>query len=195
MDSKRGDRDVDLESGGLVRESNESEIQEVSGDHSGRLLHRSWSGGLLGEQINNESVSHQEGLHSNGKATTADDISVENNSEIAEIHSTKLKDNKGNPRGKKSSKEKLKKPKPSKPPRPPKGPSLDPADIKLVKEISEMTVRKHKRMERLRSLKKIKDRSSSKTNIVAMGITILFFFIIIFHGTNALETLNLLVSL
>lgn len=183
MDSKRGDRDVDLESGGLVRESNESEIQEASGDHSGRLLHRSWSGGLLGEQINNESVSHQEGLHSNGKATTTDDISVKDNSEITEVQSTKLKDNKGNPRGKKSSKEKLKKPKPSKPPRPPKGPSLDPADIKLVKEISEMTVRKHKRMERLRSLKKIKDRSSSKTNIVAMGITILFFFIIIFHDT------------
>ncbi|XP_019188112.1 PREDICTED: uncharacterized protein LOC109182390 isoform X2 [Ipomoea nil] len=175
MDSRRGDRDVDLESGGLVRENNESEIQEV------RLLHRSWSGGLLGEPI----VSHQDGLHSNEKATSADDISVKNSAEITEIHSTKLKDNKGTPRGKKSSKEKLKKPKPpSKPPRPPKGPSLDPADIKLVKEISEMTVRKHKRMERLRSLKKMKDRTpSSKTNIVAMGITILFFFIIIFHVT------------
>lgn len=193
MDSKRGDRDIDLESGGLIREDNESEILDPSGDNSGRLLRRSWSG-LLGEQLKNGSVSRQDGLHSNGKTLAAEDFSLKN-SEITENQSNKFKDNKGNPRGKKPGKEKLKKPKPSKPPRPPKGPSLDAADIKLVKEISEMTVRKHRRMERLSALKKMKDRSSSKTNIVAMGVTILFFFIIIFHGTNALEYVNLLVSL
>ncbi|CAH9108004.1 unnamed protein product [Cuscuta europaea] len=182
METRRGnlDIDIDLESGEVIADGSGSEILNLSGDNPGIFLHRAWNS-LPVEQLKNGSISGEEGVHSCGQILS--DNSVKN-AELTDIHSSKVKDCKRNPKGKKAAKEKLKKPKPSKPPRPPKGPSLDAADIKLIKEISEMTLRKHKRLERLSLLRKIKKegKSSAKANVLAMGITVLFFFVIIFHG-------------
>ncbi|CAH9119924.1 unnamed protein product [Cuscuta epithymum] len=180
METRRGNLDIDLESGGMIGDGRGSEILNLSDDNPGIFLHRAWNS-LPVEHLKNGSISGEEGGHSYGQILC--DNSVKN-AELTDIHSSKVKDSKRNPKGKKAAKEKFKKPKPSKPPRPPKSPSLDAADIKLIKEISEMTLRKHKSLERLSLLRKInkEGKSSAKANVLAMGITVLFFFVIIFHG-------------
>lgn len=74
--------------------------------------------------------------------------------------------------------------KPPKPPRPPHGPSLDAADIKLVREISELSRLRRARIEQRKEMKKLRnDKVSSKNvNLIALVITVLFCFVIIFQG-------------
>ncbi|KAH0994339.1 hypothetical protein GBA52_018203 [Prunus armeniaca] len=71
-----------------------------------------------------------------------------------------------------------------KPPRPPTGPSLHAADIEFVKEISKRSRLRRARRERMNALKKMKSdkTSSSKINFLAMIVTTIFCFVIIFHG-------------
>ncbi|CAL9003223.1 unnamed protein product, partial [Prunus brigantina] len=71
-----------------------------------------------------------------------------------------------------------------KPPRPPTGPSLHAADIEFVKEISKHSRLRRARRERMNALKKMKSdkTSSSKINFLAMIVTTIFCFVIIFHG-------------
>ncbi|XVE89548.1 hypothetical protein DITRI_Ditri20bG0004900 [Diplodiscus trichospermus] len=76
--------------------------------------------------------------------------------------------------------------KPPKPPRPPGGPSLNEADIEMVREISRLSRLKRARDERIKALKKMRTdkASSSKCNVFATIITILFICVIIFQGTK-----------
>ncbi|OMO86286.1 hypothetical protein CCACVL1_09683 [Corchorus capsularis] len=80
-----------------------------------------------------------------------------------------------------------KKKRPPKPPRPPGGPSLNgAADIKLVREISELSRLKRVRYERIKALKKMRSdnkASSSKSNVLAIIVTLVFLCVIIFQGT------------
>ncbi|XP_035547606.1 uncharacterized protein LOC108983054 [Juglans regia] len=85
--------------------------------------------------------------------------------------------------------------KPPKPPRPPTGPLLDAADMKLVREISELARLRRARIERRKEVKKMRadKASSSNDNLVALVITMLFFFVIIFQGV-CFRSVQVLVS-
>lgn len=74
-----------------------------------------------------------------------------------------------------------------KPPRPPKPLTtspLDPADQKLISELSELAVLKRARIERMKALKKMKNSkpASSIGNLVALIITVIFCFFILWQG-------------
>ncbi|OQU86771.1 uncharacterized protein LOC8078170 isoform X3 [Sorghum bicolor] len=73
--------------------------------------------------------------------------------------------------------------KPPRPPRPPTTPPLDPADQKLISELSELAVLKRARIERMKALKKMKNSkpASSIGNLVALTITVIFCFFILWQ--------------
>lgn len=78
--------------------------------------------------------------------------------------------------------------KPPKPPRPARGYSLDAADQKLIKEIAELAMLKRARIERMKALKKTKEAkassvSNSRSSFFAMFFSIIFFLVIVFHGS------------
>ncbi|PKA51554.1 hypothetical protein AXF42_Ash002921 [Apostasia shenzhenica] len=81
-------------------------------------------------------------------------------------------------------KEKKSQRKPSKPPRPPKPCSLDAADQKMVREMSELAMLKRARIGRMKALRKVKNEkaASNGSNLCALLVTIVFCFIIIWHG-------------
>ena len=74
--------------------------------------------------------------------------------------------------------------KPPRPPRPPTSSPLDPADQKLISELSELAVLKRARIERMKALKKMKNSkpASSIGNLVALIITVIFCFFILWQG-------------
>ncbi|THG08890.1 hypothetical protein TEA_021722 [Camellia sinensis var. sinensis] len=172
IDSRGGDLDVDLESGGTT--------SEEDGKYAYKLLDRPWS--ELAEL--DGSIKGRDGSGSYNKVLNSSEVLVEDE----EMMSNKLgpdvvnlvdkKMEKDNKRKKTSSKI------PSKPPRPPRGPSLDAADIKLVREFSELAALKRKRIERMKSLRKKKEDKPSplNSNLFAMIVTLLFCFVIIFQG-------------
>lgn len=87
----------------------------------------------------------------------------------------------------KSAADKEKKKWSKKPPRPPRLPTtspLDPADQKLISELSELAVLKRARIERMKSLKKMKNSKpvSSIGNMVALIITVIFCFFLLWQG-------------
>ncbi|CAL5330074.1 unnamed protein product [Camellia sinensis] len=171
IDSRGGDLDVDLESGGTT--------SEEDGKYAYKLLDRPWS--ELAEL--DGSIKGRDGSGSYNKVLNSSEVLVEDE----EMMSNKLgpdvvnlvdkKMEKDNKRKKTSSKI------PSKPPRPPRGPSLDAADIKLVREFSELAALKRKRIERMKSLRKKKEDKPSplNSNLFAMIVTLLFCFVIIFQ--------------
>ncbi|XP_022859220.1 uncharacterized protein LOC111379998 [Olea europaea var. sylvestris] len=178
-DSTDGSLDIDLENGGTKSEENGSKSQGLGGGNSKKLLSRVRSGFLRGESPDG-SKSTRDRSHSYDKLLDLDEVSL-----------TNMEFKFGNARNETINnldKEKSKKPncvKPSKPPRPPKGPSLDAADLKMLKEISMLNL-KRKRMEKIRTLKTIKKEkaSSLSTNLFAIFVTIIFFYVIIFQGNS-----------
>ncbi|KAI4371371.1 hypothetical protein MLD38_019614 [Melastoma candidum] len=76
----------------------------------------------------------------------------------------------------------------SRPPRPPRAPSLDAADQKLMREIAEYAMLKRARMERMKALKKERNAKagsgSSSGNAIALVFTVLFIFVVLFHGCS-----------
>lgn len=74
--------------------------------------------------------------------------------------------------------------KPPRPPRPPITSPLDPADQKLISELSELAVLKRARIERMKALKKMKNSKPASFigNLVALSITVIFCFFILWQG-------------
>ncbi|XP_062197287.1 uncharacterized protein LOC133900156 isoform X2 [Phragmites australis] len=74
--------------------------------------------------------------------------------------------------------------KPPRPPRPSTTSPLDPADQKLISELSELSMLKRARIERMKALKKMKNSkpASSIGNLVALIITVIFCFFILWQG-------------
>ncbi|XVF31478.1 hypothetical protein REPUB_Repub16aG0149600 [Reevesia pubescens] len=177
IDSRAIDLVVDLESGNTT--SDEDEIKER------RLRHLQNQGMDWDDKdaFQNESVLRGEGLNSTIKNSFIsgegvkminvgdDDVRVEAGRDSME---KKMLGEKMKQKGSK---------KPPKPPRPPGGPSLNEADIKFVKQISELSRLRRARYERIKALKKMRadKTSSSKSNVPAMIVTILFISIIIFQ--------------
>ncbi|KAH0783107.1 hypothetical protein KY290_002705 [Solanum tuberosum] len=181
IQSRESDFEVDLESGGTTSDEDGSYNYDLTGEISNKESYKAGSG-FRGVQSCNGSVRNQDGSSTYNKILSADELSSVRRTEI---WSNKVKEEMENLGDKKMNIEKTRKPKPPKPPRPPKGPSLDASDAKFVKEISELAIWKRRRTERMNALKKIKKESgsSSRMNILATVITILFFLIIIFQGT------------
>ncbi|CAI9764219.1 unnamed protein product [Fraxinus pennsylvanica] len=176
-DSTGGCLDIDLENGGTMSEENGTKSKGLSGGSSKKLLSRVRSGFLRGESPDG-SKRFSDRSHSYDKLLDLDEVSLTN----MEFKFGKVRNETMNF----LDKEKSKNPnfvKPSKPPRPPKGPSLDAADLKMLKEISMLNL-KRKRMEKMRTLKTIKKEkaSSLSTNLFAIFVTIIFFYVIIYQG-------------
>ncbi|XP_049403516.1 uncharacterized protein LOC125867129 [Solanum stenotomum] len=180
IQSRESDFEVDLESGGTTSDEDGNYNYDLTGEISNKESYKAGSG-FRGVQSCNGSVRNQDGSSTYNKILSADELSSVRRTEI---WSNKVKEEMENLGDKKMNIEKTRKPKPPKPPRPPKGPSLDASDAKFVKEISELAIWKRRRTERMKALKKIKKESgsSSRMNILATVITILFFLIIIFQG-------------
>lgn len=71
--------------------------------------------------------------------------------------------------------------KPPKPPRPPRPTSMDPADQKLVREFSEAAMKRRAKTGPMKRAKNAKP-ASSGGNLVALIVTIIFCFVIIWQG-------------
>ncbi|XP_055816573.1 uncharacterized protein LOC129886074 isoform X1 [Solanum dulcamara] len=175
---RESDFEIDLESGGTTSDEDGRNNRDLTGETSNKELYKVGSG-FRGVQSCNGSVRNQDGSNTYNKMLSADDLSVR----CTEIWSNKVREEMEKLGDNKMDIEKTRKPKPPKPPRPPKGPSLDASDAKFVKEISELAIWKRRRTERIKALKKIKKESgsSSRMNILATVITIIFFLIIIFQ--------------
>ncbi|KAF8401291.1 hypothetical protein HHK36_012224 [Tetracentron sinense] len=172
------DLTTDLESGGTTSEEDGSK-ESVSGVRPvKKLLGRVWNGVMNfdGSIKSEDCVSSCNYMPNPGEVFTENlELLTDKKSEGEETVGLVEK---------KMVKEKRKKASSKKPPRPPRGPSLDAADQKLVREISELAMLKRARNERMKELKKMKatKTSSSNSNLLAMIITILFCFVIIFQG-------------
>ncbi|XWS57419.1 hypothetical protein CRYUN_Cryun09bG0172600 [Craigia yunnanensis] len=166
IDSRESDLIVDLECGDTT--SDEDEIKEH------RLRHLpTQNESVLINTISKNSFISEEGVK---MINVGDNVRVETVPGRDSMEKKKL----GEKKTKRGSK------KPPKPPRPPGGPSLNEADIKLVREICQLSRLRRARYERIKTLKKMRadKASSSKTNVFAMIITILFICVIIFQGTK-----------
>lgn len=178
-DSKEIDSVIDLESGGTTSEEEGSRNPSSSGaTPAKKTLGRAWSGfvGFDGSIRSADSVTICKSELNYGRIPRNGVSLVGGLGEEQMVFV-----------GKKMNKEKRKKlgcKKPPKPPRPPKGPSLDAADMKMVREISELAMMKRARVERMKALKMKMEKasSSSSSNFIAMIITFLFCFILIFQG-------------
>ncbi|CAN4110944.1 unnamed protein product [Withania somnifera] len=180
IQSRESDFEIDLESGGTTSDEDYvSNNRDLAGETSNKELYKTGSG-IRGVLLCNGYVRNQDGSNTYNKMLNADEISVR----CTEIWSNKVREEMEKPWDNKMDTKKTRKPKPPKPPRPPKGPSLDASDVKLVKEISELAIWKRRRTERVNALKKVtkESGSSSKMNILATMITILFFLVITFQG-------------
>ncbi|KAM5561002.1 hypothetical protein ABKV19_021892 [Rosa sericea] len=168
--SRECDLEFDLESGETESSSEEDGSEESGshGKHFNKLLNRGRSGYLCIEG----SITANDVVESN-KVSNIDETRnvIEGGIEKRMVDKQKMKGSEKHP----------------KPPRPPTGPSLHAADIELVKEISKHTRLRRARRERLKALKNMKtDRShrtsSANINFLAIIITAIFFFVIIFQG-------------
>lgn len=179
IQSRGSDFELDLESGGTTSDEDGSYNHDLTGEVSNKELYKAGSG-FRGVQLCDGSVRNQDGSNYCNKMSSAGELSVK----CTEIWSKKVSQEVKNLGDNKMDIKKTRKPKPPKPPRPPKGPSLHASDVNFVKEISEVAMWKRRRTERIKALNKIKKESgsSSKINILAMVITVLFFLIVIFQG-------------
>ncbi|KAL1809490.1 hypothetical protein DCAR_0729038 [Daucus carota subsp. sativus] len=178
LDSEGSDTDLDLESGGTTSEEDGRIVPDLSAEHGKKVLRRTWSGfvGLnRSARVGNGLNSYDE-VSISGRAS-ADNVNIISDQLARDVDSLEKKISREK---KKTSNSKN----PSKPPRPPKGPLLDAADMKFVKEFSELARLKRRRVERMNKLKKKKSEqeSSSCSNVIAMVVTCVFGFVIIFHG-------------
>lgn len=178
LDSEGSDTDIDLESGGTTSEEDGGIVHDLSADQGKKVLRRTWSGfvGLNRSARVGNGLSSYDEVSISGRGS-ADNVNIISD-QLAEDFVVSLEKNIS--REKKTSNSKN----PSKPPRPPKGPLLDAADMKYVKEFSELARLKRRRVERMNKLKKKRSEqeSSSSSNIIAMVVTCVFGFVIIFHG-------------
>ncbi|XP_041018126.1 uncharacterized protein LOC121260355 isoform X1 [Juglans microcarpa x Juglans regia] len=173
--SEESDSIVDLESGETTSEEDGIEDLDVGGKHAKKMLSRLRSGCISFDG----SVGDIDGLDSTKTVLQPDENLeiLEGEVEGKAVGMVKMK--MANEKRKKASSKK-----PPKPPRPPTGPLLDAADMKLVREISELARLRRARIERRKEVKKMRadKASSSNGNLVALVITMLFFFVIIFQG-------------
>lgn len=168
------DTSVDLEKGCLPPkgDNNGMKINSIAG-HPKTMLHGSWDDRVAlkdekSSQISCCSSHHQDSIVKSGESMTSE----------GDINVGVLDKSAGNKQKKKWSK------KPPRPPRPPTTSPLDPADQKLISELSELAVLKRARIERMKALKKMKNSKpvSSIGNMVALIITIIFCFFILWQG-------------
>lgn len=167
--------DIDLESGGTDTSSDENggNDSNLGLKRPNKLLSRLRSGHLSsknsdGSGPSKSSLSSDEALN----------LLVSGMRRKTEDFGDTIRDKKKNKMGYKQH---------SKPPRHPRSPSLDSVDMKLVQEISEHSRLRHAKIERTKALMKRKvDNSSSLSSynydMVAMVVTIVFFFVIIYQG-------------
>ena len=187
-DSKESDLVIDLESGGTTSEEEGSRNPSSSGAiPAKKTLGRAWSGfvGFDGSIRSAQSVSIYKSELNYGRVS-GNGVSL----------SGGLGEERMEFVGKKMKKEKRKKLGSKKPPRPPIGPSLDAADMRMVREISELAMMKRARVERMKALKTKMEKasSSSSSNIIAMIVTFLFCFILIFQGNLFFHNVSLIMS-
>lgn len=182
MDAKSlTERDVlfDLESGtkSVINGQEASRNIGSSAGQAKKVLNRVWSGfvgidgSLKGEESVHSSNGKVEGPLANGGTLVDRGLGWEN--KVGLLEKT----------GAEKPKEKSCK-KPPRPPRPPNPPALDAADRKLIREMSELTMLRKAKIERMKALKKMKNAksTSSSGNLVALIITMLFCFVIIWQG-------------
>ncbi|XAR52710.1 hypothetical protein NMG60_11020915 [Bertholletia excelsa] len=173
MESRGGDFDVDLESGGRTDDEDGIGESNSNGKQMKRWLGRPWSG-RLGVR---EPVRGREGLTSYNKVFNSNE-NFANANKLGQEMATLVDKEMEETRKKTSSKV------PSKPPRPPRRPNLDAADTKFVREFSELAALKRKRVEQMKLFRKKRSEkvSSLKSNLVSLFVTMIFFFVIIFQG-------------
>lgn len=178
LGSRESDLDFDLESGD-TEGSDEEEVHEESssdGKRPRKTMARARSGYLYVEG----SIAASDGL-----STSKNVSSIGENMDMLASSMGKMAE--GGMENRMGDKQKKKIPKKHpKPPRPPTGPSLHAADIELVNEISKRARLRRARRERMNALKRMKadKTSSSKINFLAMVVTAIFFFVIIFQGIS-----------
>ncbi|KAL5580364.1 hypothetical protein UlMin_012806 [Ulmus minor] len=170
--------DIDLESGEAETTTEEEGVEDSDSDgrHLKRMLNKLRSGHIsydestfgtdrLGSSKNDSSFGENLDILVNGVGETAEYFGETKKKK--EKHFKKIGFKKH-----------------PKPPRPPGRPLLDAADMKLVREISEHARVRRKRRERLKESKNLKANKapSSSINLIAMLITIVFCFVVIFQG-------------
>ncbi|KAK9919983.1 hypothetical protein M0R45_028553 [Rubus argutus] len=174
--SRESDLEFDLESGETESSSEEDESEESGshGKHSRRLLSRGRSGYLCIEG----SITANDGVGTSNKVLNIDENRNNLGSSVEKITEGGIEKRMEDKQKMEGSK------KHPKPPRPPTGLSLHAADIEFVKEISNRTRLRRARRERLKALNKMKTdrKSSSNINFLAIIITAIFCFVIIFQG-------------
>ncbi|KAF8724336.1 hypothetical protein HU200_021367 [Digitaria exilis] len=169
------DTSVDLEKGNCLPPkgyNNGMKINSIAG-HPKTMLHGSWDDRVASKEEKSRHIyccssHHQDSVVKSGGSMPSE----------GEINVGLLDKSAGNKQKKKWSK------KPPRPPRPPTASPLDPADQKLISELSELAVLKRARIERMKALKKMKNSkpASSIGNMVALIITIIFCFFILWQG-------------
>ncbi|XP_042993145.1 uncharacterized protein LOC122319236 isoform X3 [Carya illinoinensis] len=165
--SEESDSMVDLESGEKTSEDDGIEDLDVVGKNAKKMLGSPRSGcngfGGSGRDIDGLGSSNNVLQSGDVEGKTAGMVEMKMAKEKRRIRSFK---------------------KPPKPPRPPNSPSLDVADMKLVREIYELARLRRARIERRKEIKKRRagKASSSNANLIALVITTLFCFVIIFQG-------------
>lgn len=174
--SRESDLEFDLESGEAESSCEEDGSEESGshGKHSRRLLSRGRSGYLCIEG----SITANDGVGTSNKVLNIDENRNNLGSSVEKITEGGIEKRMEDTQKMEGSK------KHPKPPRPPTGPSLHAADLELVKEISNRTRLRRARRERLKALNKMKTdrKSSSNINFLAIIVTAIFCFVIIFQG-------------
>ncbi|RCV23712.1 hypothetical protein SETIT_5G028300v2 [Setaria italica] len=168
---------VDLEKGNCLpprEDNNGMKINSMAG-HAKTMLHGSWDDLVA---LKEDKSHHISGCSSHCRDSIVK--SGESMTSEGEIKVGLLDKSAGDKEKKKWSK------KPPRPPRPPTASPLDPADQKLISELSELAVLKRARIERMKALKKMKNSkpASSIGNLVALIITVIFCFFILWQDMN-----------
>jgi len=165
---------VDLEKGNCLpprEDNNGMKINTIAG-HAKTKLHGSWDDLVA--------LKEDKGHHISCCSSHCQDFIVKGGESMTSEGEIKvgLLDKAAGDKKKKWSK------KPPRPPRPPTSSPLDPADQKLISELSELAVLKRARIERMKALKKMKNSkpASSIGNLVALIITVIFCFFILWQG-------------
>ncbi|WVZ71467.1 hypothetical protein U9M48_020052 [Paspalum notatum var. saurae] len=164
---------VDLEKGNCLLPKEDNDEIKVNSVHARIMPHGSWDDLVA---LKDDKSHHISCLSSHCRDSIVK--SAEPMMSEGEIKFGLLDKSAGDKEKKKWSK------KPPRPPRPPTTSPLDPADQKLISELSELAVLKRARVERMKALKKMKNSkpASSIGNLVALIITVIFCFFLLWQG-------------
>ncbi|CAO2821475.1 unnamed protein product [Amaranthus hypochondriacus] len=173
--SKNGLFETDLEMGGCCNYLELSEGEEIGNHRMKQLCTESCSDG---------------GIKFEGRVTSSVAMTCGDNLEDAKLMVLERKVVEVEVPEKKVVKERsraMSAKKPPKHPRQPRGLSLDSADQKLIRELHELAKLKRARVERMKALKKAKEAkvSSSKNQLVATLLTVLFCLVLLLQGISS----------